>query len=303
MAPARRLPWDTMMRRPSMALQRQQPRSLESSTVVFDKRDPARSRHQRDYDLIAENLKRASSAFGNLADKVGYYFFTNKTVREKLILPQFKVFLQAKKTAAAGDPIQSARIESLLQRLDKGSVFVVDSNGVAPSALLGDANRPDPTPSGSWKREEQLYFTQFSNEYLGADYRNKLKEAVGQKVLDDLDAFIDKQLTDTKAYEDLSDTTREALERIRKAPQFSLYFLTKQRPQGADDDYTGEAIFDYGVANRINLTLNGNYFYKNSRVIAATLGRERLQDSLDSNWTPGKINWSKSLLPFSLRRR
>jgi hypothetical protein len=262
--------------------------------LIFDKRDPARSRHKSDYDLIARNLERASSAFGKLDDKVKYYFFTNKTVREKLILPQFKVFLEAKKAAATltpnpRDPNQVLRIDNLLQRLNDGSVFIVDSKGVAPSADLADARIPDLTPSQSWKAEELAYFVQFTNDYLVSDYRNKLKEAVGQKVLDELDAFIDKQLTDTKAYEDLSDSTREALERIRRAPQFSLYFLTKQRPQGSDDDYTGEAIFDYGVANRINLTLNGNYLYKNSRIIGGDTRSGKLAAQLRFQLTPEKL--------------
>ena len=262
--------------------------------LIIDKRDPSRSRHQANYDLIANNLKTASTAFGRLDDKVKYYFFTNKTVREKLLLPQFRVFLQTRKASAivnpqAADPNEEARIDSLLQRLDKGQVFVVDANGVAPSGPLADARIVDVTPSGSWKSEELRFFTQFANDYLSADYRNKLKDAVGQKVLDELDAFIDKQLTDTKAYEDLSDSTREALEEIRRAPQFSFYFLTKQRPNDGDDDYTGEAIFDYGVADRINLTLNGNYQYKNSRFIGADTRSAKVSGQFRFQLTPERL--------------
>jgi hypothetical protein len=262
--------------------------------LFMDKRDPSRSRHQADYDLIANKLEKAASAFGKLDDKVNYYFFTNKTVREKLINPQFKVYLEAKKAAALAhpnpaDPNEAARLNNLLERLSDGTVFVLDSKGVAPAGPLADARLPNVTPSQSWKLEESDYFTRFTNDYLSVDYRNKLKEAVGQKVLDDLDAFVDKQLSDTKAYEDLSDSTREALERIRRAPQLSFYFLTKQRPLGGDDDYTGEAIFDYGVANRINLTLNGNYQYKNSKVIGGDTRSGKVSGQFRFQLTPEKL--------------
>jgi hypothetical protein len=95
--------------------------------LIIDKRDPSRKRHQASYDLIARNLERAASAFGRLDDKVKYYFFTNKTVREKLLLPQFRVFLQTQRAAAvanpkANDPNEVARIDALLQRLDTGGV-------------------------------------------------------------------------------------------------------------------------------------------------------------------------------------
>lgn len=262
--------------------------------LFMDKRDPSRSRHKDDFDLVASKLEKAASAFGKLSDKVNYYFFTNKTVREKLINPQFKAYLEGRKAAAvaspdASDPNQVARIDDLLQRLANGTVFALDSKGVAPSAPFEDARAVGLTPSQGWKREESIYFTQFTNDYLSSDYRNKLKEAVGQKVLDELDAFVDKQLTDTQAYEDLSDSTREAIERIRRSPQLSFYFLTKQRPSGGDDDYTGEAILDYGVANRINLTVNGNYIYKNSKLIGGDTRSGKISGQFRFQLTPEKL--------------
>jgi len=86
----------------------------------------------------------------------------------------------------------------------------------------------------------------------------------------------------------LSDATREALERIRRAPQFSFYFLTKQRPEG-DDEYTGETIFDYGVANRINLTLNGNYVYKNSKIVGGDTRAAKFSGQFRFQMTPEKL--------------
>jgi len=258
--------------------------------LIIDKRDPSRERHKADFKTIGDNLEKAAVAFGNLDEKVSYYFATNRTVKEKILIPQFRVFLNERLTSLQSQiPTKESekqriqadkdRITSLLPRVDSGRLFILNSNGVPP-------NRGE---SGEWTREElEFYTVNFRNPYLGPDYRAKLKEAVGQQVLDDLDGFISKQLTDTKAFEDLSDATREALERIRRAPQFSFYFLTKQRPEG-DDEYTGETIFDYGVANRINLTLNGNYVYKNSKIIGGDTRGAKFSGQFRFQMTPEKL--------------
>jgi hypothetical protein len=258
--------------------------------LIIDKRDPSLDRHKADFKMIGNNLEKAAIAFGNLDEKVSYYFSTNRTVKEKILIPQFRVFLNERLTSlqsltpAAESEKQKIqddkdRITTLLQRVDSGRLFILNSNGVPP-------NRGE---SGRWTPEElEFYAVNFRNPYLGADYRGKLKEAVGQQVLDDLDAFIAQQLTDTRAFEDLSDTTRDALERIRRAPQFSFYFLTKQRPEG-DDEYTGETIFDYGVANRINLTLNGNYIYKDSKIIGGDTRGAKFAGQFRFQMTPEKL--------------
>lgn len=250
--------------------------------LIIDKRDPARKRHLADYNTVGENLKKAAIAFGNLDEKISYYFATNRTVKEKILVPQFRVFLNERlKNLGQGANVASdaARITGLTSRIESGQIFILNNNGLPPNT--GE--------SGEWTREEkEFYSDNFRAPYLSLGYRAKLKEAVGQQVLDDLDAFVNKQLTDTKAYEDLSDSTREALERIRRAPQFSFYFLTKQRSVG-EDEYTGETIFDYGVANRINLTLNGNYFYRNSKIIGGDTRGGKFSGQFRFQMTPEKL--------------
>jgi hypothetical protein len=258
--------------------------------LIVDKRDPARNRHKSDFQIIGDNLQKAAVAFGNLDERVSYYFTTNKTVKDKLLIPQFKIFLnerlktlQGQTAVSAADTARidadKARISALLDRVDTGRLFILDSNGLPP-------NRGQ---SGEWSREElEFYSDSFRSTYLGPDYRAKLKDAVGQKVLDDLDAFISKQLVDTKAFEDLSDSTRESLQRIRRAPQFSFYFLTKQRPEG-DDEYTGETIFDYGVADRINLTLNANFKYTDSKLIGGDTRGGKFSGQFRFQMTPEKL--------------
>lgn len=64
----------------------------------------------------------------------------------------------------------------------------------------------------------------------------------------------------------LADTLRETIEDIRRAPQFSLAFQAKTRGDDGTDEYRGEAILDYGVANRVNLSLNASFDYKDNKI-------------------------------------
>ena len=52
---------------------------------------------------------------------------------------------------------------------------------------------------------------------------------------------------------------------IRKAPQLSSSFQSTLRPGTAHNAYRTELIFDYGLANRLNLTINGSFDYDDMR--------------------------------------
>jgi hypothetical protein len=253
--------------------------------LIMDKRDPARKRNADYFNLVSTNLQKRAVAFGNLYEKLSYNLSTNNTVKTKIIIPQFRAFLTDRLKTAGEDPSKAeevARINALLSKIEKGdALFILDSSGLPPNR--GEAN--------AWTREElQFYSNIFRTNYLGPDYRNKLKAEVGQGVLDYIDSFIDRQLSDTKTYDQLaeSDEVRDAIEKMHRAPQFSFYFLTKQRPEG-DDEYTGETIFDYGVANRINLTLNGNYVYRNSKIIGGDTRGAKFSGQFRFQMTPEKL--------------
>ena len=257
--------------------------------LFVDKRDPGLKRHEGDLRRISANLQKASVAFGNLSNTIVFSFAKNPLVRQRLI-PQFRAFLTEKlKTLGPGDTDARARITNLLkEKLDTGEVFRLDQDGMPPLT-----NQP-----GVWTTEEnQFYQFHFQNVYLGADYRTKLKDAFGQKVLDDLDAFVSEQLTDTKAFEDLSDTTVEAIERIRRAPQFSFSFLTKQRSE-TSDEYHAETIFDYGLANRIDLTLNGGFLYTDSKLVGGDSRGGKFAGQFRFQLTPERLEGRNPLYFF-----
>jgi len=255
--------------------------------LFVDKRDPSRKRNEAHFTNIMNDLARASVAFGNLSEVIAYSFTKNSVVRTKFLIPQFRVFLADRlKTLTAKTDI--ARVEGLQKRLDKDDLFVLNADGVPPNK--GEA--------GEWTAEELEFFTDnFRNVYLGSDYRNKIKNELGQKVLDDLDAFIAKQLVDTKAFEDLSDTTQDALEKIRRAPQFSFSFLTKQRSE-TSDEYHAETIFDYGVADRVNLTLNGSFLYNDSKLVGGDTRGGKFAGQFRFQLTPERLEGRNPLFFF-----
>ena len=263
--------------------------------LIINKRDPTLARNDRYFKILSNDLQTRTTAFGNLFEKVTYHVTTIKAFRDKILMPQFRAYLQVKRQEAAQsvvatDPNRLARIDDLLARVNSGTVFMLDQNGVAPSGPLADAMTATLTENGAWKQEENDFWEQIGRDYLGPNFRDKLKGALGDSVVDEIDAFIDQQLSDAKMFDRLQESSaaREAIENIRRAPLFSLYVLTKQRPQGVDE-YTGEAIFDYGLANRVNLTLNGNFIYKNSPLLGADTRGGKFSGQFRFRLTPEKL--------------
>ncbi len=101
------------------------------------------------------------------------------------------------------------------------------------------------------------------------------------------------------AFTNLNNASRKAIEKIRRAPQFSLSFQSKLR-KDQPDEYKGEAIFDYGVHDRVNLTLNGGFLYKNSKVIGGDVRSATFAGQLQFQMTPQKSLVGRSPLYFYL---
>jgi hypothetical protein len=261
--------------------------------LIINKRDPTSARNDKYFRIISNDLQTRTTAFGNLFEKVIYHVSTIKAFRDKILIPQFRAYLQVKRQEAAqsvvaSDPERLARIDDLLLRVNSGAVFLLDQNGVQPAGPLAEVRSAART--ATWKKEEADFWEQIGRDYFGTDYRNKLKTAVGNSVVDEIDAFVEKQLNDANVFQRLQESSvaREAIENIRKAPQFSLYVLTKQRQAGVDE-YTGEAIFDYGLANRVNLTLNGNFLYKNSPFVGGDTRAGKFSGQFRFQVTPEKL--------------
>ncbi len=61
------------------------------------------------------------------------------------------------------------------------------------------------------------------------------------------------------------DSVAEAVERIQKARQLSVAYFTKQRQDEGTNEHRLELIFDYGLSDRLNWTVNGSYDHKDRK--------------------------------------
>lgn len=258
--------------------------------VIVNKREPSRQRNQRFLADVTNSLRQASVRFGNLTEEISAHVFINKKVREKIVIPQFRAFLTSKqaqlRAAGAASATDLARVDTLLTQLNNPApsatsvLFAMTSEGLPPQGV--DRTGVDPQ---SWTEEELEFYTDFRVNYLSLDYRNKLKTDAGEEVLADIDGFIEKKLQDTTVFEDLDTVASEAIENIRRAPQLSFNFLTKQRKTGSDE-YQSEAIYEYGLADRLNLTLNGTFNYLDSNTIGGDTRQGKFTGQFRFQLTP-----------------
>lgn len=65
----------------------------------------------------------------------------------------------------------------------------------------------------------------------------------------------------------LQSTALEAFEKIRRKPQLSFTFQTKQRRTDGVDEYRAGLLFDFGLYQRLNFAANATFDYEDSKVI------------------------------------
>lgn len=80
--------------------------------------------------------------------------------------------------------------------------------------------------------------------------------------------------------------------KVRGKPQLSLTFQSKLRNGNNPDEYRAGLLFDYIVADRVNLTLNGTYDYKKSHIIGGDQKSGRF--AIDGNF---QLSENKALAP------
>jgi hypothetical protein len=85
-----------------------------------------------------------------------------------------------------------------------------------------------------------------------------------------------------------TEEVHRAVGQIRRAPQLSFTFQTKQRDEDKTDEYRTGLLFDYGLYQRVNLTLNGTFDYHDSRLIGADTRGGRFAVESNFQLTPEK---------------
>lgn len=226
--------------------------------LIFSGRDA--SKHQKELGTVYEYLKAAAVNFAQLNKEItNALLFANPTLRDKLrIREEVQAFVQQKVSSGSPD---AQDFQSLLAEPVE-SWF-------------------DPANTNAAHLQVRAFIR---NKYFMPAGFALLKQALDEEALKEIDRMIDARVD---AFIGLNDASRKAIEQIRKAPQFSLEFQSKFR-KTEPDDYKGAAIFEYGLHDRVNLTLNGSFLYRNSRLIGADTRRAQFAGQLQFQMTPEK---------------
>src|ERR1051325_394896 len=87
---------------------------------------------------------------------------------------------------------------------------------------------------------------------------------------------------------DLQEEIHRTFETIRRKPQVSFLFQSKQRKGMEDDEYRAGLTYDKGVYGRMNLTLNGTFDYKDRKIIGGDQRGGRLAGEGNFRLNPEK---------------
>jgi len=102
-----------------------------------------------------------------------------------------------------------------------------------------------------------------SRVFDGDQFANSLA-ILGDADLRDIDKIIEDNIN---AEVELVTEMGKLVKDIRRAPQFSFAFQSKSRKGGGPDEYRGEAILDYGLHDRLNLSVNAEFSYLNRSAV------------------------------------
>ena len=96
---------------------------------------------------------------------------------------------------------------------------------------------------------------------IGSMGYTELVALIGEEGIREIDNLI-AQRTEFARFDK---TLEDIINKIRRRPQVSMVFLTKQRKQLRPDDYSGGLTLDLGLADRWNLTFNGMFNYTDNK--------------------------------------
>jgi hypothetical protein len=214
-------------------------------------------------------LQAATTAFGQISTEVALYLIRNPTVRTAIVEPTWEQFLEQELQLAKPD--NKEQIQVLIDNLHD------DKTGSFGHLFMADPSQ--------WTREERKYFSEeFQNKHFLSGFSD-LVNLIGDTGSHDIDEIINRRL-DT--FPSLDRSIQSKIEQIRRAPQFSLAFTSTTRPGSGANEYVAETIFDYGIANRINLTLNNTFNYKDTKVLGGISRGSKFVGDLQFQLTPEK---------------
>ncbi|HXU39401.1 MAG TPA: hypothetical protein VN937_23805 [Blastocatellia bacterium] len=294
--------------------------------LLINKRDATRHVNDDKIKTITDFLGKAATDFGRISKDIQHQIFEDASVRQTFSMESdFRTFLETEykefidrriigigkqiqkledeRAALQGAPQTSETVAKLEET--NGQLVVKRRNLDAAKTLKDEIpdlkGKPfnqffDPEKRKDWTEAEKGYEVHFYNTYLGVTNFPKVLEALGEQKVQAFNRLIEEQID---SFVGLNKASQEAIELIRKAPQFSVSFQSKTRKMGVNE-YMGEAIFDYGIMNRLNLTLNGAFEYKDSQIIGGDTRGARVAGQLQFQITPEKALVGRNPILFDV---
>lgn len=222
---------------------------------------------------IAKVAKQASASSPN--DPQAVVAAVDREARAAVASPATSVAVNAA-AVDVSDAVESAAADRTKTATDLANAAEAASDKVSAQAPLTKAHLADlnkePTrtlfvfESGfladNSDKELRGFRSEFINKYTTGPGFAKIKDQLGTELFDQ----IDKYLKDLSSFSALRQVTLNTIDKIRRAPQLSVAYFTTQRKVGVDE-HKAAIIFDWGIANKLNLTANGVFKYNDSQVI------------------------------------
>lgn len=202
--------------------------------LVYDRRQPTAS----EIETLRTDINNAGFARGDVGIAVRAYLFTRPAMQQ-IVRQEFLALLQRE----SGGPDKGCLAKE--EDPDEGL-------GDKIERLLSRQFNAKGRRIEEWSRCENEYWPEWVNAHAGTTFDpSQLSEA-------DLDAIEQIIAANLDPLAALSQQTQAILDRVHRAPQLSFLATYKDLP-GSSRVYLGEAIYDYGLADRLTLTLNAGY--------------------------------------------
>lgn len=120
----------------------------------------------------------------------------------------------------------------------------------------------------TWDEAQLTEWTNYQNDHFSKEGFPLVLAILGDDGVRQVTHLIEQQLD---AFVELDRAAQQAIAAIRRAPQASISFLSKTAREGVDE-YDGEFIVDYGLADRLNLTLNAAFEFRDNPTGADSRG-------------------------------
>lgn len=180
---------------------------------------------------------------------------------DRAFLFGFKYLIIDKRDATS--PSNRNDLKTVSQRLRAATPNFLDVSSDVQDYLYEQLGPSLGYPRAGEARDDAII--RFVNERLSSPVQTQ--DTVGRLSIEQHDAINAIISAKIGTIVELREASLEAFERIRRRPQLSFSFQTKQRREDGTDEYRAGLLYDVGVYQRLNFAANATFDYENNKII------------------------------------